>query len=249
MAKGYLIGPRMARRLGEFFRSDSGSSLDSASAPASVEERAWPHPFEIRWSAAENSGTGSWIVYLPDGCWGSYMPYISASGLVVATENPANWYRFPSSITPAASASTSIYAYINSAGYISIAASRFSSDCVLIAKIRRDLGGMDVEQIVSSPIVSSAEIKRAFDVENNTIVRCGLVVGDTVVTCDDVTISATGDYYAFVTISSGGTATLAVGTSQASYDYRLPLYTIYGSSGSYYIDDDYRLYPIVPTYC
>ena len=162
----YVLGESAARKLREIFASSDGISRRSAFSGGALHVETFANPFEVQWAASADSGSGSFIIWLP-----------SAAVLVVDGQSidltsdltdagdpyPTGWYLLedmPSSggslflnVTPAnpeASPPT------NAEAEFSTSASQTEGDIpILIATVAKDstTGAVTVKQTVTSALV------------------------------------------------------------------------------------------------
>lgn len=90
---GYVLSGKAVRALTKIVRGTSKTTTtDYLSAPVSYD--GYTAPYTVRWSQMENSGSGAWVIWLPD-ITKLVMydkSYITPSGVTAATELVAGWY-------------------------------------------------------------------------------------------------------------------------------------------------------------
>ena len=89
----YVLSERAARALIPLIRGKAASSSPGY-APAAVSLDAFPAPFTVRWSQSENSGSGAWVIWLPDLAKLVQLDgaYLTLTGVTAATKLPTGWY-------------------------------------------------------------------------------------------------------------------------------------------------------------
>lgn len=89
----YVLSERAARALIPLIRGNAASSSPGY-APAAVSFDVFPAPFTVRWSQSENSGSGAWVIWLPDLAKLAQLDgaYLTLSGVTSATKLPTGWY-------------------------------------------------------------------------------------------------------------------------------------------------------------
>lgn len=89
----YVLSERAARALIPLIRGKAASSSPGY-APAAVSLDAFPAPFTVRWSQSEDSGSGAWVIWLPDLAKLVQLDgaYLSLTGVTAATVLPTGWY-------------------------------------------------------------------------------------------------------------------------------------------------------------
>lgn len=107
---GYLLSERGARLLRGLMNGDQKSNApDFAKSPVSVDD--YQPPFSVRWAQSENSGSGAWVIWLPDSSKlvmveGSY---VTPTGITAANVYPSGFY----TIDNAAQSSTAIWLVVH----------------------------------------------------------------------------------------------------------------------------------------
>ena len=61
----YVLGESAARKLREIFASSDGLSRRSAFSGGAIHVGAFPHPYAVQWAASADSGSGSFVIWLP----------------------------------------------------------------------------------------------------------------------------------------------------------------------------------------
>lgn len=61
----YVLGESAARKLREMFASSDGISRRSAFSGGAIHVGAFPHPYAVQWAASADSGSGSFVIWLP----------------------------------------------------------------------------------------------------------------------------------------------------------------------------------------
>ena len=89
----YVLSERAARALIPLIRGKAASSSPGY-APAAVSLDAFPAPFTVRWSQSEDSGSGAWVIWLPDLAKLVQLDgvYLTLTGVTAATRLPTGWY-------------------------------------------------------------------------------------------------------------------------------------------------------------
>ena len=89
----YVLSERAARALTPLIRGKAASSSPGY-APAAVSLDAFPAPFTVRWSQSEDSGSGAWVIWLPDLAKLVQLDgaYLTLTGVTAATKLPTGWY-------------------------------------------------------------------------------------------------------------------------------------------------------------
>ena len=89
----YVLSERAARALIPLIRGKAASSSPGY-APAAVSLDAFPAPFTVRWSQSEDSGSGAWVIWLPDLAKLVQLDgaYLTLTGVTAATKLPTGWY-------------------------------------------------------------------------------------------------------------------------------------------------------------
>lgn len=98
----YVLTPRAVRALKRIVRGDA-ETTPTGYGSATISPDGFPPPFTVRWSAAENSDSGAWLIWLPGTSllmWDdSALDIITP--LTAATNYPSGWYKIADTILPA----------------------------------------------------------------------------------------------------------------------------------------------------
>ena len=168
----YVLGESAARKLREMFASSNGISRRSAFSGAPLHIGEFPDPYTVRWAASADSGSGSFIIWLPSASvlivFGQTVDLTNALS-AAGDPYPSGWYlleNMPSSggslylnVTPPPASSDS--ASLASAVF-STEASQVEGDIpILIATISKDstTGIVTVKQNVTSALVLTRGVK------------------------------------------------------------------------------------------
>lgn len=106
----YVLTQAAVQKLRRLVGGKLGDVARPANKPASVSYDDYAAPFTVRWSASENSGSGAWVIWLPNPSemliYGSSS--VTITGVTAATELPSGWY----TIDALSSSSNSVYIVI-----------------------------------------------------------------------------------------------------------------------------------------
>ena len=95
MAEKYALTKGACDALARLLRADMVVGSRQSGGPGAISPDAYPLPFSVRWSASADSGSGAWVIWLPN--LAQLVHYGSSaistiSGVTAAAELPAGWY-------------------------------------------------------------------------------------------------------------------------------------------------------------
>ena len=219
----YVITEKAATALTRLLRGDkSTGNTGIRGGPATISPDAFPAPFTVRWSASEDSGSGAWVIWLPNAT--QLLVYdgsaVTITGITAATELPAGWY----TIDALQASSTAVYLVVTVVETTGVASAELSNTTgqatsgekvynLLVATMSTDstTGAKRVKQFIDSAVVlgggssAPASTPQPFDIEGGKVVRCEIPAPIERLSCADYTIvAASGNIYAHVDRSSSG---------------------------------------------
>lgn len=178
---GYALSPKAVRTLKRLVRGNSGATGTTYS-PASISVDDFPSPFAVTWSASEDSGNGTWAIWLPDRAKlvmysGAFVS--SIGGVTAATVLPAGWY----TIDDAQANSTTVYLVITVTDSTGVATAEISTS------VGQSVTGTTVYNILvasmSTDANNGAKMVKPFV---DSVVTLGVGGGGGGVTLDDISL-------------------------------------------------------------
>ena len=89
----YVLTQSAVRKLRGALSTTPGGT-GAGGAPSSVSPDTFAAPFTVRWSASENSGSGAWVIWIPDAAslvmYDS--SYLTPTGVTASQILPGGWY-------------------------------------------------------------------------------------------------------------------------------------------------------------
>ena len=177
----YVLTPSAVRKLNRILRPNSGNT-GGENYPSPVSPDAFPPPFTVQWSASEDSGNGTWAIWLPDRSKlvmysGAFVS--SIGGVTAATVLPSGWY----TIDDAQATSTTAYLIISVTDSTGVATAEISTTA------GQSVTGTTVYNILVASMASVAAtgVKRVKQFVDS-VVTLGVGGGGGSVTLDDVSL-------------------------------------------------------------
>lgn len=160
----YVLTGGAVRRLSALLRGARGNS-GASNGSASVDERDYPLPYTVRWSAAANSGAGAWVMWLGDRSRVLYHNGVSRqpAGVVPESALPTGWFR----IRTVSASSTAVWlnvrtdsstgafgdAILSQAPASATTGYDVASYCVAALSVDATTGAKSVRQYICSAVV------------------------------------------------------------------------------------------------
>lgn len=95
MAEKYALTKGACDALARLLRAEMAVGSRQSGGPGAISPDAYPLPFAVRWSASADSGSGAWVIWLPN--LAQLVHYGASaistiSGVTAAAELPSGWY-------------------------------------------------------------------------------------------------------------------------------------------------------------
>lgn len=162
----FVLTPNAVAKLRRAIAPRSGNTGAVAATGVPLDPDKFPPPFTVRWSASENSGTGAWVIWLPDYARLVYydLAWRPIEGIVAASTLPAGWY----TMTAIRPQDTTVYLSAfdsrpSTYGYVQVSITRADTQgsmggeyffCAKIAEmsVDSDTGARRVKQYIHSTV-------------------------------------------------------------------------------------------------
>lgn len=178
----YVLTGNAVTKLKRALAYDYGNSPAPNAAPGSISIDDFPPPFTVRWSQQQASGSGAWVVWLPDRSQlvlyaGSALSTIG--GVTAATGLPSGWY----TVDDADASSTAIYLVVSVVTATGVASAELS-DTAGQSTTGTQVYNVLVASMVSDAAKGTKKTKQFAD----SVITLGSGGGGGSVTLDDISL-------------------------------------------------------------